>query len=149
MKNAKNIIEHIIKRPSNKKILQKRCFERVKNALPPHFCNAIEFIYLKNQTLFFVLNHPGMKMEFNYKHNLIKNLLNKLKYIDENCSEIEVIDIKSFVSNKVFKKSEEKIERFFKEKSTGEFKIESQNEELIKVFKNIQKEISKINEIKR
>ena len=140
MKTAKSIIEHLKRHPQNSKVLEIACYEKVKALLPPHLAKAILFIYKKNHTLYFVLNHPGMKMEFNYKHTLIKNLLNKLKDFDENCKELAITEVKSFVSNKIpLQKAPEVpvIKRYFTEKSTGTFENKAQNEELKAIFEEI------------
>ncbi len=139
MKTAKSIIEHLKHHPQNSKVLEIACYEKVKAMLPPHLAKAVLFIYKKNQTLYFVLNHPGMKMEFNYKHSLIKNLLNKLKDFDENCKDIAITEIKSFVSNKIQAKKVIKpvIRRYYREKATGSFENKAQNEELKAIFENI------------
>ncbi len=140
MKTAKSIIEHLKRHPQNSKVLEIACYEKVKALLPPHLAKAILFIYKKNHTLYFVLNHPGMKMEFNYKHTLIKNLLNKLKDFDENCKELAITEVKSFVSNKIPLKKEPEtppIKRYFTEKSTGTFENKAQNEELNAIFEEI------------
>jgi hypothetical protein len=124
MKSAKTIIEHLRRKPLHSKVLEIACYEKIKAMLPPAMAKAILFIYKKNQTLYFVLNHPGMKMEFHYKHTLIKNLLNKLKDLDSSCKDIEVKEVKSFVSNKIPtpQKISPPIQRSYIEKSTGEFK---------------------------
>lgn len=139
MKTAKSIIEHLKHNPRNSKVLEIACYEKVKAMLPPRLAKAVLFIYKKNKTLYFVLNHPGMKMEFNYKHSLIKNLLNKLKDFDENCKDIAITEVKSFVSNKIPEKKVIKptIKRYYKEKATGTFKNRAQNEELKAIFENI------------
>ncbi len=139
MKTAKSIIAHLKRNPRNFKILEIACYEKVKSMLPSHLQSAILFIYKKNQTLYFVLNHPGMKMEFHYKHSLIKTLLNKLKELDENCKELDITEVNSFVSNKIFPKIEEekKIQRFYREKSTGKFEIKAENAEIKALFEEI------------
>ncbi len=145
MKTAKSIIEHLKHHPQNSKVLEIACYEKVKAMLPPHLAKAVLFIYKKNHTLYFVLNHPGMKMEFNYKHSLIKNLLNKLKDFDENCKDIAITEVKSFVSNKIIpeKKPEPLIQRYYREKSTGTFTNRAQNEELKIIFDEIKTMLSK------
>ncbi len=150
MKSSNEIIAHIIKSPQNKKILQKRCFEKLKNLLPPHLKNAILFMYIKNQTLFFVLNHPGMKMEFNYKHNLIKDLLNKIKEIDKDCKDIEIKNIKSFVSNLIEPKKDSYISNIkYKERAKGDFEILAKDEKLKDIFKQIRDIIKQKHESNR
>ena len=139
MKTAKSIIEHLKHHPQNSKVLEIACYEKLKAMLPPHLAKAVMFIYQKNHTLYFVLNHPGMKMEFNYKHSLIKNLLNKLKEFDENCKDIAITEVKSFVSNKIPQKkiSTPVLNRYYREKSTGTFENRAKNEELKAIFENI------------
>lgn len=100
MKSSQKIIAHITKKPYFHKIGEKRCFAKLVSLLPPQLQKAVLFTYVKNRTLFFVLNHPALKMEFNYKMTLIKSLLKKIKDIDENCQNIDVSDIKVFVSNR-------------------------------------------------
>jgi len=144
MKSSKSIINHLIKKPSYSKMGEKLCYQKIADALPPHISKSILFIYRKNQTLFFVLSHSGIKMEFDYKHNLIKSLLNKIKNIDKSCSDIEITTIKSFVSNKVQKtqspKESRKVLRY-KERAKGEFEIKIQSENLKKIFQEIKSQI--------
>jgi hypothetical protein len=141
MKTAKDIISHIVKKPQNSKIVQKVCIDKLVSCLPPHLQNAVMFTYIKNRTLFFVLNHPGLKMEFNYKHNLIKSLLNKIKDIDVKCQKIEVNEIKSFVSNKIIPPKSKEISFTYREKSTGDFVNLATSDELKELFENIKRTI--------
>jgi hypothetical protein len=141
MKTSKEIISHIISKPQNSKIVQKGCIDKLISCLPPHLANAVMFTYIKNRTLFFVLNHPGLKMEFNYKHNLIKSLLNKIKDIDLKCKIIDVDNINSFVSNKIAP-PQKKIEILtYEERSSGDFKNYATGG-LQELFENIKKSIS-------
>lgn len=148
MKSAKTIIEHLRRKPLHSKVLEIACYEKIKSMLPPAMAKAILFIYKKNQTLYFVLNHPGMKMEFNYKHTLIKNLLNKLKDFDETCKDIQIDEIKSFVSNKIPapQKKVKKVERYFVEKSSGSFENHAQNEEIKALFDQIKSFLAEKND---
>lgn len=136
MKSAKSIIEHLLHQPRNSKVLEIACFEKVKSMLPVHLRASVMFIYKKNSTLFFVLNHPGMKMEFHYKHTLIKTLLNKLKDFDENCKDLDITEVKSFVSNKIPTPQTKtvKLERYFSEKSKGTFENKAKNSEIKALF---------------
>jgi hypothetical protein len=146
MKTSKEIISHIVKKPQNSKIVQKRCIDKLISLLPPHLTNAVMFTYIKNRTLFFVLNHPGLKMEFNYKHNLIKSLLNKIKDLDLNCKNIEVDKINSFVSNKITPKNlqVEKPPLTYKERASGKF-YNFASGELKEIFDKIKNELKKNN----
>jgi len=146
MKTVKNIISHIISKPQYKKISQKRCFDKVVKLLPPHLQSAVLFTYVKNQTLFFVLNHPGLKMEFHYKVNLIKSLLKQIKSIDPLCKNMQDIkDIKAFVSNKPRIKTEPKKKLYYKELSSANFKILTKNKKLTTLFQKIKDTIKNAN----
>ncbi len=140
MKKSNEIITHLKNRSFRSKIDQVECFNKIKSLLPPRLTKAILFMYTKNKTLFFVLNHPGYKMEFNYNVNLIKRLLNRLKNQYIPCEDIEINKIKIFVSNKIEKKSQKKDFSFveYYEKSTGNFNINTNNENLKQIFQNIQ-----------
>ncbi len=147
MKKSIEIISHLKNRSFHSRLNQIECFNKLTSLLPTRLSQAISFMYIKNKTLFFVLNHPGYKMEFNYNVNLIKELLKKLKKLDLKCKDIEVEQIKVFNSNKTkfkrknMKQNESKIE--YLEKSTGNFDIKTQNETYIDLFKKIQKSIKK------
>ncbi len=141
MKKSSSIITHIKNHSFYSKIKNIECFNKLKSLLPPRLSNAILFIYIKNKTLFFVLNHPGFKMEFYYNVNLIKRLLKELKKVDLFCKEIEIENIKVFVSNKAVQNDEEekiKSNITYNEKAIGNFDIKTDNEKLKNIFKNIQ-----------
>ncbi len=124
MKSSQKIIAHITKKPYFRKIGEKKCIGRLISFLPPQLQKAVMFTYIRNGTLFFVLNHPGLKMEFNYKKSLIKSLLKKIKDIDETCQNLEVTDVAAFVSNKIRQQNEPVtvVSTFtYKERATGRF----------------------------
>jgi len=145
MKSSKNIITHLTGKPRFQKIAQKKCFQKVVSLLPPTLADAVMFTYVKNETLFFVLNHPGLKMEFNYKINLIKSLLKKIKHLDENCKDINITSVKAFVTNKIdFNPPKEKNPKFrYKEQASGRFYNFATDEKLKKIFQDIKEEIKK------
>jgi hypothetical protein len=147
MKSSKSIINHLIKKPSYSKMGEKLCYQKIADALPPHISKSILFIYRKNRTLFFVLSHSGIKMEFDYKHNLIKSLLNKIKNIDKNCQNIEITAVKSFVSNKISKTAPSKRRKLrYKERAKGDFDFDMENTHLKELFLQIKEEIKKLND---
>jgi len=145
MKSSDKIIAHITGKPLFQKIGQKRCFEKLISLLPPQLSRAVMFTYVKNQTLFFVLNHPGLKMEFNYKINLIKSLLKKIKDIDPDCKNINVINVKAFVTNKInFNPPHPPEPKFtYTERATGRFYNFATNEKIKQLFQEIKEEIKK------
>ncbi len=142
MKSAKSILDHLYHQPTHSKLVALQCFDKIKKALPLHIQKGIAFIYRKDRTLFFVLSHPGLKMELDYKHNLIKSLLTKIKEFDENCSDIEIDTIKSFVTNKAPASPPPPKPRYrYKERSQGNFQIATQNPKLKALFEAIKSEI--------
>ncbi len=148
MKKSSSIITHIKNRSFCSKIKNIECFNKIKSLLPGRLSNAILFMYIKNKTLFIALNHPGLKMEFNYNVNLIKRLLKELKKIDLSCKSIEVDDIRTFTSNKLDEIQEtSSAEIAYKERSKGEFLIHTDDKNLIKIFENIKKIINKIEDL--
>ena len=141
MKKSSNIINHLKNQPLYSKLQTVKCFEKIRSLLPPRLSNAILFIYIKNDILFFVLNHPGYKMEFNYNVNLIKGVLKELKKRESICKDLIFKDIKTFVSNKIdIEEDKNKLEKklTYKERATGNFEIKTDNENLKQTFKNIQ-----------
>ena len=144
MKSSKEIINHIVSKPSMKKAAHHRCFLKLKSLLPKRLQESILFIYKKNRTLFFVLNHPGVKMEFNYKVSLINTLLNKIKEVDEKCADLDIKNIKTFVSNKIYENDSsfwENSAPYYKERSKGEFKNLARNEDIRKILEEIRETI--------
>ncbi len=93
MKDSKTIISHLKKHPSLKTLEQEECFDILIKLLPTSLSNFIKFIYTKNSTLFFVLKHPSAKMEFNYKRNLIKDILKKIETFHPNCKCINLKEL--------------------------------------------------------
>ncbi len=141
MKKSSNIISHLKNQPLYSKLKTVKCFEKIKSLLPPRLSNAILFVYIKNDILFFVLNHPGYKMEFNYNLNLIKGVLKELKKRESVCKDLVFKNIKAFVSNKIDleeNKNQTEKKLIYKERATGDFEIKTNNKKLKQIFQNIQ-----------
>jgi hypothetical protein len=148
MKDSKTIISHLKKHPSLKTLEKEECYELLIRLLPNSLSNFIKFIYIKHDTLFFVLTHQSAKMEFNYKSNLIKELLKKLETFHPKCKCINLTKIKSFVTNKKNETKNPKISSaiFYKERANGEFVNIAKDEKLYKIFEKIKEEIKKQND---
>lgn len=99
----------------------------------------IKFAYFKNDILFFVLNHPGAKQEFD---NNIQSIKSALKFVSaEECSEVTVTDIKAFVTNKPIKKTtlfKTDSKEEYTERASGNFTINIKDEKLNSLVKSIQ-----------
>ena len=144
MKDAKNIISHLVKHPSMKKYEQMRCYDKLLSLLPKNFTHMVRFLYTKDETLFFVFNHPSAKMEFNYKRSLIKSLLSQILVHFPECECLHVKDIQCFVTNKP--QTEEILESknsdiFYKERAEGDFENSCDDSKLRTLFEEIRKAI--------
>lgn len=102
MKNIRDIQLHSDEKSFEKKFAVIRALLKIKLMLPPRFREAVLFMYVKNKTLFFALNHPGLVMEFNYNLGLIKDLLKKFDFSALG----EVRDVKCFASHKARQREE-------------------------------------------
>jgi len=140
MKKANYIISHLKTKPYLKNLQHVDCYNQLLSILPKSLSENTRFIYQKNDTLFFVLNHPGIKMEFNYKSNLIKSILKKLIVVNPKCIFMKSSQIKAFVTNKTEIKeiddSKNKKLRY-KENSSGKFKNRVKNRELYDILEEI------------
>ncbi|EHP29333.1 hypothetical protein SMGD1_0806 [Sulfurimonas gotlandica GD1] len=99
----------------------------------------IKFAYFKNDILFFVLNHPGAKQEFD---NNIQSIKSALKFVSpEECNEVTVTDIKAFVTNKPIKKIalfQTNSKETYTERATGDIEVNIKDEKLNALVKSIQ-----------
>lgn len=144
MKDAKNIISHLVKHPSMKKYEQMRCYDKLLSLLPKNFTHMVRFLYTKDETLFFVFNHPSAKMEFNYKRSLIKSLLSQIILHFPECTCLHVKNIQCFVTNKP--QTEEILESknsdiFYEERADGIFENGCDDAKLRSLFEDIRKAI--------
>ncbi len=151
MKKADQIISHLKSQPYLKNLKQSDCYNLLLSLLPKSLSNGVRFIYKKNDTLFFVLEHPSIKMEFNYKRNLIKSILNNILKNDDRCSFMNVNEIKAFVTNR----KKPNLQNFspsskirYKERSEAKFENFADNKELRELFEQIRETI-KSNESKK
>ncbi|NOX15469.1 MAG: hypothetical protein GXP61_05530 [Epsilonproteobacteria bacterium] len=140
MKKANQIISHLKTKPYLKNLQKVDCYNQLLSLLPKSLSENTRFLYQKNDTLFFVLNHPGIKMEFNYKSNLIKSILKKMIEINQQCIFMKSLEIRAFVTNKkeIKEISDSKNQKLtYKERADGDFNNKTQNEELHKVIEDI------------
>ena len=122
-----------------KKYEQMCCYNKLLSLLPKSFTSMIRFVYTKNETLFFVLNHPCAKMEFNYKRNLIKSLLNQIKTHCPECASFDVKDIQCFLTNRTETEAIEIPDSSvtYNEQAQGNFENHCDEENLRALFEEI------------
>ena len=138
MKNASQIINSIQNKPQFSKLSRFSCIKRIQSIFVPALQRMIKFAYIKNDTLYFVLNHPAGKQEFDNNIQNIKSALNF--HTPEECSETLIRDIKAFVTHtpRTTIKTEPKQIQKYTERATGDFDINIQDEKLNSLIKSIQ-----------
>jgi hypothetical protein len=147
MKNACDIINSLQNRPQFSKLSRFGCIDKIRLSFSPPLQKMIKFAYIKNNTLFFVLNHPGAKQEFD---NNIQSIKSALKYVKpKECQELDIEDIKAFVTHTpTNRKSLEVLKKpqTYPERATGNFQIQSKDEKIKELFESIQMIIKEHNE---
>jgi len=146
MKQANTILSHIQSLPQFKLLKSHNCYQKFISLLSPKFQKAIAFVYVRDDTLFVALSHPGFKMELNYNKDLLKNLLSMLAKEDKKCQNMSASQVVLFNSkNHIFSQNKPQYNSvpYYKEMADGQFNIQSQDEELEKAFEKIRESITK------
>ncbi len=148
MKTAQDIVKSLQIQPQFKKLQNYQCIDKVLSMFLPSLHRFVEFGYIKNGVLFFVLNHNAGKQEFDNSIKMIKDVLNHAK--PRECLGVEFEDIRVFVTHKQKKRSSKKVKIFtsacYKERSNGMFDVDVFGDERLR---NVAKEIRDIIKGKR
>lgn len=142
MKTANQIINFLQSKPQFSKLNRYRCIKKVESAFIPQLQKMVKFAYFKNDTLFFVLNHPAGKQEFD---NSIENIKNALKFLNPiECNGILIKDIKAFVTHSPKQENSniEIIKQTYIERATGKVEVNIKDSKLNQLVKSIQEIIS-------
>jgi len=145
MLDSNTIVNNLLKKPHYKKISKSYCYNKFINSLSPKYQKAIAFVYVKEETLFIALSHPGFKMELNYHLDSFKYNVNMIQKYDIKCSDMKIDKVILFNSNKktILKKIETpSTVPYYKELSYAFFDINSKDSEISEKFENIKKVIS-------
>lgn len=146
MKHVTTILSHIQSLPQFKLLKSHYCYQKFLSLLSPKFKKAIAFVYVRDETLFVALSHPGFKMELNYNKNLLKSLVAMLAQQDEKCQKMKVSKVVLFNSKNhkfVQEKSTYCSVPHYQEMALGTFTIESEDKDLLQAFETIRKSIEK------
>ena len=146
MKKASIILSHLSNQPQFKVLKQENCYKKYISLLGTKWQKAIAFIYIKNNTLFVAVTHPGFKMELNYNRDLLKSVLTQLSSIDSACKMMKADKVAVFHSKYRSIVKDEPAEStvpYYNELASSEFVIENQDEELKKKFEQIKEQIRK------
>lgn len=137
------ILSHLSSQPQFKLLKKQECYQKFIALLTPKWQKAIAFIYIRNETLFVAVTHPGFKMELNYNRDLLKSLLTQLTQNIEACQSLKANDVVIFHS-KYHPLSEEKTSDtipHYEERAQGDFTLPCE-EELKNKFERIKKIIT-------
>ncbi|RLA70933.1 MAG: hypothetical protein DRG09_01760 [Epsilonproteobacteria bacterium] len=144
MKKANMILSHLSSQPQFKSLKRQECYQKYINLLSHKWQKAVAFVYIKDETLFIAVTHPGFKMELNYNRDLLKSLLMQLNTYDASCQKMTADKVVVFHS-KYHAMPEEKAfcstVPHYHERSSGTFDIPA-DEKLKEAFERIKTLIS-------
>jgi len=137
MKNSKQLVSHLRSQSAFAPLSTLSCIEAIKELLPPRLHRFILFGYIRHNIVFFALNHPGAKQEFDNIINSIKTPLRQMP--PPSCKKFEIYDVRAFVSHKKSLKysvSKPK-EVHYEERSEAEFENSIVDKKLHQVMEEI------------
>ncbi|OCL86810.1 hypothetical protein AAX26_01116 [Aliarcobacter thereius] len=139
MKNINEILAHIALNPNFNKINIFLDIKRFVNILPLKLKSGIKFVYIRNQTMHFVLKHQLFKVEFEHNKQTLEALLKMAKIENVN-------SFAFFVTNVIEKAVQEKeyIEEKYIERSFAIFENKAKDKEIYKKFEDIRTIIKEI-----
>ena len=142
MKNSKQLVSHLRSQSAFSPLNNLPCINAVKGLLPERLHKFILFGYIRHNILFFALNHPGAKQEFDNIISSIKAPLKKMPPLE--CKNFELFDIRAFVSHKKSLNftSVDPHEEHYNERSEGTFENPVQNEKLHNIIEEIRQIIN-------
>ncbi len=137
MKNATHILSSLRHQPQFKKLTHFECIKRIQTLFPPHLQRLVLYGYIRNQILYFVLNHPGAKQEFDIIIGSIKAPLKH--YTPPECSDTSFSDIRAYVSHKrpLSETKKRPTVYQFHERSLGNFSNGTRHQTLHNIIENI------------
>ena len=143
MKHSSDILSHLFLQPHFETLPRYRCFRKFLSLLKPTWRDAVAFAYMKEHTFYFVLRHPGFKMEFNYNRDLLKSLLTAFARENPSCRFMgETERIVAFAGKYYTQpRDEASTVPYYRESAEGDFDIRTQDEALKKKFSEIMEHI--------
>lgn len=144
MKKASIILSHLSDQPQFKFLKQQACYKKYISLLGVKYQKAIAFIYIKNDTLYVAVTHPGFKMELNYNRDLLKDVLTQLSNHDDECQMMHAQDVVIFHSKYrpvVQENTDLSTVPYYNELASSEFEIQSADEDIIEKFEQIKEQI--------
>ena len=127
------ILSHLSNQPQFKYLKQEGCYQKYISLLGAKWQKAVAFIYIKNDTLFVAVTHPGFKMELNYNRDLLKSILTQMAALDPECKMMcaeKVVVFHSKYRSMVKEDVKESTVPYYSELSSADFELEGLGEEL-------------------
>jgi hypothetical protein len=144
MKSVSVILSHLTNQPQFKVLKRQRCYQKYLALLGKKWQRAIAFIYIKNETLFVAVTHPGFKMELHYNRDLLKSVLTQLASHDTECALLRAREVVIFHSKyRSLAKTEagEETVPHYNELASSKFDIACEDDDLKACFEKIQESI--------
>ncbi|MFT7878761.1 MAG: hypothetical protein ABXS91_00050 [Sulfurimonas sp.] len=114
--------------------------------MSPKYQKAIAFVYVKQNTLYIAVTHPGFKMELNYNKEVLKDILSQFTLVDKTCSMLQADKVVIFHSkfHKVTTQGEKSSTvPYYYELAEGAFEVCSEDAGLQEKFEAIKTSIKK------
>lgn len=143
MKNASHILTSLRQKPSFSKLARWECIRRIRELFPPRLQQMIRYGYYNGDTLYFVLDHPGAKQEFD---NIIATIKEPLRlYTPKACTANAPKEIRAFVKHTPAVQTSEAFRRrtdvHYAERAEGHFTPRNSDSNLFDVFERIRSHI--------
>jgi len=137
MKNSKQLVSHLRSQSAFTPLNNQSCINAVKELLPQRLHRFILFGYIRHNIVFFALNHPGAKQEFDNIINSIKTPLKQMPPLS--CKNYEIYDVRAFVSHKktISFSTNKPINEEYKERASASFDNDIKDKKLHNVFEEI------------
>ncbi len=137
MKKASLILSQLGNLPQFKLLKQQECYKKYISLLGAKWQKAIAFVYIRDNTLFIAVRHPGFKMELNYNRDLLKSVLTQLGTLDKACSGLKADKVAIFHSkyrSVLQEKPAPDTVPHYHELASQEFPVRSDDQEIKKRF---------------
>ena len=134
------ILSHLTNQPQFRSLKRHMCYRKFISLLSKKWQKAIAFVYIKNDTLFVALTHPGFKMELHYNKDLLKSVLTQLASYDPKCHMLQANKVAIFHSryHTLDKDKTPETIPYYNEHARGDFDIRSDDDDLVAQFKQTQ-----------
>ncbi|HFS82463.1 MAG TPA: DUF721 domain-containing protein [Epsilonproteobacteria bacterium] len=145
MKSAHTILSHLSSQPQFRFLKRHACYQKYISLLGEKYRKAIAFVYIRQETLYVAVTHPGFKMELNYNRDLLKDVLTHFANYTPECGELKADKVVVFHSryHPLTTPPVPETVPHFTELATGTFPVKSDTPELIEQFERIKTTIGR------